>query len=172
MFLKFTRKIAIVLFFLHWVVINSCFAQNVPFQGRINEDNINIRSDSTVASEIICRVNKDERVEVLSQLYGWYRIRLPKQTPVYVRKDMLECTNYSDNPSMSCLNARALKDRINIRLKPDESSPIMGSLDKNEAVNIIKSAGDWYKIEPTQNTFGWISEIFVKEVPIREKKGR
>lgn len=164
MLLKLTCKIAITLFFLHGIVLSSCFSQNLPFQGQINEDNINIRSDSTVGSEIICRVNKGEKVEVLSQLYDWYKIRLPNQAPCYVRKDLLECTKYDNSPIMRCISVKAVRDRINVRLKPDESSPILGRMDKDETANIIKSQGDWYKIEPAQNSYGWISKIFITEV--------
>jgi uncharacterized protein YgiM (DUF1202 family) len=65
-----------------------------PFQGEINADGTNIRSDSTVSSETICVLNKGERIEIIAQLYGWYKIRLPKNAPSYIKRSFLECINY------------------------------------------------------------------------------
>jgi len=167
---------------INFILAAVFFSQNslTGFTGQVNSEGINIRSDSTTESKIICQINKGDQVEVVSELYGWYKIRLPKQAPSYVRKDLLECTSYEKavgfGNSMQiptnkpCLSARASKDRINVRLKPNESAPILGRLSKNELVNIVNTAGDWQRIEPIQNSFGWINKKFVDKAP--EKKRR
>ena len=155
-------------------------AQTPPFIGEINSEGINIRADSTTNSEIICQINKGTSVSVISELYDWDKIRLPKIAPSYVKKGLLECTSYENTygPGNSfqiqtnkrCLSATASKDRINVRLEPNESSQILGSLDKNEVVNIVKETGDWYRIEPIQNSFGWINKKFVNKTPQIERR--
>ena len=55
---------------------------------------------------------------------------------------------------------------MNIRAKPSEISPIVGIADKNEVLNITADAGNWYKIEPIQNSFGWIHKKFVSKAII------
>lgn len=144
-----------------------------PFQGEVNTNNINIRVDSTSASEVICTLNKNSKVEVLIELYNWYKIRLPKNAPCYIKKNMTDCINYkiNDRPNplpeattkKECQNAKIIKDRVNIRLKPNESSPILGIANKNETVNIITEKGEWYKIEPVQNSFGWAHKKFINK---------
>ncbi|MFA5145198.1 MAG: SH3 domain-containing protein [Candidatus Omnitrophota bacterium] len=161
-----------VLIFAFWLQFNICPAQPDPplFQGEVNADNINLRSDSSVTSEVISILNKNEKVEVVLELYEWYKIRLPKPAPCYIKKNLAECSGMS--PENKCKNARVLKNKVNIRLHPAESSPILGVADKNETVNVIKEKGDWYKIEPTQNSFGWINKIFINKAPVRDKKVR
>lgn len=143
-----------------------------PFKGVVNADNINVRSDSTVSSEVICPVSKGDTLEVISECYDWYKIRLPKNACAYIKKNMAECIN--TETGKQCLAALALKDRVNIRLRPSESSPILGRVNKNEIINIRGIKGEWYKIEPAQNSFGWIHKKFVNKTPgpTDDKEGR
>jgi len=140
-----------------------CSAQEpLPFQGETNANNINIRADSTINAQIICTVNRGEQVDVISEFYEWYKIRLPKLAPVYIKKSMVECIN-------QCENAKVLKNRVNVRLRPIESSPILGKVDKNEIIKILEGKGEWYRIEPIQNSFGWINKRFVNKISAIKK---
>jgi len=131
------------------------FAQDKTFlfQGEINANNINIRSDSTINSKIICIANRGEPVEVIRESYAWYKIRLPKRAPSFIKKNLVELIDTK--------SAKVIKNNVNIRLGPDESSPILGKADKNEVINILSESGEWYKIEPLANSFGWVHSKFV-----------
>jgi uncharacterized protein YgiM (DUF1202 family) len=155
-----------------------CFAQNripspkeltatpkhkaVLFQGEINANNINIRSDSRVGSKIICIANNGEPVEVIKESYGWYKIRLPKTAPSFIKKNLVGLVDEK--------TAKVIKDNVNIRLGPDESSPILGKADKNEVINIVEERGEWYKIEPLNNSFGWVNKKFVDKADTINKR--
>jgi uncharacterized protein YgiM (DUF1202 family) len=150
-----------------------CFAQNqdplaqestatpkhksVFFQGEINANNINIRSDSTINAKIICIANKGEPVKVIRESYEWYKIRLPKTAPSFIKKSLVGLIDEK--------TAKVIKDNVNIRLNANESSPILGKADKNEVINIIEERGEWYKIEPLANSFGWVHKKFVNLAP-------
>jgi len=133
-----------------------CFAQN--FKGEINANNINIRSDSTVSSKIICIANKGEPVEVIRESYEWYKIRLPKTAPSFIKKSLVGLIDEK--------TAKVIKDNVNIRLSPSKSSPILGKADKNEVINILEERGEWYKIEPLNSSFGWVHKKFVNRADI------
>lgn len=155
-------KVSIIVFlFVFLNLFNICPAQEFQtFQGKVNADNINIRSDSSVSSEVICNVNRGDYVEVILEFYDWHKIKLPKTAPAFIKKDLVETTDGK--------TARVLKDRVNIRLHPDLSSPIIGRVNINDAVNILEDKGQWYKIEPV-NSFGWIHKKFVnKVIPVKE----
>jgi len=68
------------------------FAQGESFlfSGKVNSDKINLRADSRVSGEEICALPRGEKVEVTLELYDWYRIRLPKPAPAYVKKDFCQ----------------------------------------------------------------------------------
>ncbi|MFH1457717.1 MAG: SH3 domain-containing protein [Candidatus Omnitrophota bacterium] len=149
-----------------------------PFQGLINEDDINIRSDSTTGASIICVGKKGTRLEVVGENYDWYEIRLPPQAPSYVSKELVECldsktvqsqgTDFAAKAPQRCQSGKILKDRVNIRLEPDLSSQILGKADQNEIVTIASETQDWYKILPIQNSFGWIHKKFISKAPAEE----
>ena len=139
-------------------------ATSVPFCGKINADNINVRADATITSAVICIFPKGKPVEVVSEAYEWYKIRLPKEAPSYLRKDLVECINMDPvtNPG-KCLSAKVIKDRINIRLSPSESSWILGKINRLTVVNILSEDRDWYRIQPVYNSFGWVNKKFVNK---------
>ncbi|MFH1888906.1 MAG: SH3 domain-containing protein [Candidatus Omnitrophota bacterium] len=135
---------------------------SVLFYGEITEDNINIRTDSTVSSEIICAVNSAEPVEVIRESYEWYKIRLPVRAPAFISKEMVE--------PIDGKTAKVKKNKVNIRLNPDRSSPILGQADKNEIINIVGEKAGWYKIEPTSGSSGWVHKKFVAKSDTVEKR--
>lgn len=164
------RKFALVALLL---ILSSgiCLSEeNYPFQGQICEDNINVRADSTVSAQPICALNKGDKVEVISGSYDWYKIRLPQKAPSYIKETLLECIAYKTN-STECQTAKATKERINIRLQPNEHSPILGKIDKDQIVTVVESKTGWCKINPIPESFGWIHKKFInKATPAEAKK--
>lgn len=147
-------------------------AAPVSFTGRINAGDINIRVDATTGSSVACVLAKGQLVEVVSEAYDWYKIRLPKIAPSYIRKDLAECINMDPvtNPE-KCSSAKIIKDRVNVRLGPSESTWVLGKVNKLTVVSILSSRGDWYKIVPVHESFGWVNKKFVdKYTPPVEKK--
>ncbi|MDD4954368.1 MAG: SH3 domain-containing protein [Candidatus Omnitrophica bacterium] len=126
------------------------------FRGNVKTDSINIRTDSSVNSEVICKVNKSETLEVLAELYDWYKVRLPTFAPSYVKKDLVLL-----NPDNTAV---VVKNNVNIRLRPDTSSRILGRVNKNEPVRVLEEKEGWYKIEPVKDSFGWIHKNFVARI--------
>jgi len=126
------------------------------FRGEVNADDINIRSDSTPSAEIVCKIDKGEAVDVLSELYGWYKIELPADAPSFINKSLLGLDNDK--------TAKVLKDNVNIRLRADTSAPILGRVNKGHAVKVLEERGDWCRIEPLANSYGWIHKNFVNKV--------
>ena len=151
------------------------FAQDFQkFNGEITSDNINIRVDSTVGSDIICALKKHDKVEVTAELYDWYKVRLPKNAPSFVKKSFFKCMPSQPSHSLgaaipvknetACVSAIALKDKINVRLKPSENSQILGKVKSDEIVNVLSDSGGWLKIEPIRDSFGFVNKKFVNKL--------
>jgi len=168
-----TGRLASIFLLLSSIFCATVFAATpAGFNGQINADNINVRVDATVGSALICSLAKGEIVEVVAEAYDWYKIRLPKEAPSYVKNDLVECINSDPvtNPG-KCLSAKIIKDRINIRLGPSESSWILGKADKLTIVNILAQKNGWYKIQPIYQSYGWVNKKFVsKEITLPKKQ--
>lgn len=126
------------------------------FKYEVNANSINIRSDSTTSAQIICMVNKGDSVYLVRESYGWYKIRLPSSAPAFISKSLVTII---DNSS-----ARVAKDKVNVRLTPNTSSAIIGKLNIDTVVKVLEDQGEWYRIEPTDNCYGWINKKFVNKV--------
>ena len=123
---------------------------------QVNASNINVRSDSTVSSLVICTLARGELVQVVSKAYEWYKIRLPKNAPSFIKKEFLVML---DNKT-----AKVSGDNVNIRLEPLDSSAILGRVKENEVVLVLEESGGWCRIEPVNNSFGWVHSRFLKRL--------
>ncbi|MFH0738694.1 MAG: SH3 domain-containing protein [Candidatus Omnitrophota bacterium] len=130
------------------------------FEAEVKASNINVRSDSTVTSQLICTVDKRDTVEVVSQAYEWYKIRLPKSAPSFIKKELVVML---DNRA-----AKVVGNNVNVRLGPGDSSSILGEVRENEVINVLEEVEGWYKIEPVNNSFGWVHSRFVKPLDKKE----
>ncbi|MBI4708574.1 MAG: SH3 domain-containing protein [Candidatus Omnitrophica bacterium] len=153
-----------------------CFAQETtfPFIGQSESENVNLRTDATINSQVICTLSKNEQIEVISESFEWYKIRLPNNAPSFVKKNLTECIGQkpaiSPEEKTECKTAKITKNRVNIRLAPNETAPILGVSLNNEAVNIISEEQGWYKIEPIPNSFGWVHKKFISKIEIKKEE--
>ncbi|MCX5669075.1 MAG: SH3 domain-containing protein [Candidatus Omnitrophica bacterium] len=135
---------------------------------------MNVRVDSSVGAEVICTLAQGELVEVVWGVYDWYKIRLPKEAPAYIKKNLLECNDVNADfalQSGKCLSAKVIKDKVNIRLSPTESAWILGKVDKATVVDIIADEEGWYKIHPVYQSYGWVNKKFVnKDLVVAQKQ--
>lgn len=173
------NKIILVVFFISVLYCGMSYAEDsFPFAGEINSEGINMRSDATVASTEICHLQKKTRVEVIRESYGWYKVRLPQDVPCYINKDMADCIVTSQpgtgqaQINKECQTVRVIRDNVNLRLSPTQSSPILGRAEKGEILTVIKETGSWYKVSGAKNAFGWINKRFVTRILPKQESGR
>jgi len=148
-----------LLLFLGFSIIPGFCGQDFLFTGQVNSDNINIRSDATVTSAVICLANKGDEIGVVKDYFDWYKIRLPEQAVSYINKDLVSLLPIEKNPNAK--TAKVEKDNVNIRNAPSQTGTIIGKAGKNEVLAIVSEIGQWYQIKPPANSFGWINKRFV-----------
>ena len=151
-------KLGIILASLLTQVFFSYSAQagQVLLQGEVNSNNINIRSDSSISSEVICTVNRGENLDIISELYGWYKVRLPSIAPSFIKKDFVLLIEGK--------TTKVASNNVNIRLRPDTKSPILGKVNRDDTVSVIGDSGDWYRIQPVISSTGWINKSFITKL--------
>lgn len=162
------KKSAAAIFFIFLGFASASGAESAKSKLCSNSDNINVRSDSTISSSVICLLNKGESIEVVSERFDWYKIRLPKHSPCYIRKDLTSCierkpaeiTPAAEKNVHNCISIKVTKQKVNIRLGPSESSPIIGRANQNEVLSVVAEAAGWYRIEPPGESFGWVNKQF------------
>lgn len=155
-------SLIIAVFLLSMILVSPVFpAAFDSFLGQISSDGINVRADSTTSSDIVCVLNRGDKVLVVAEKYDWCRIVMPKACPSFIKKDFVL--------SIDDKSGKVSASRVNVRMKPDESSVILGKADNGEIINIIGESGSWYRIEPINNSFAWVNKKFVQKAPETNK---
>jgi len=130
----------------------SLFAANIYI---VENNGVNIRQDSTISSLSIGLLNKGQKIEVLEEKYGWFKVILPKQFSCYVATPYLQSTSKG--------TAKVNASKLNLRTSPSLESQIIGSLSKNAVVSVTKRNKEWTKIKCYPYANGWIHAKFLRK---------
>ena len=122
----------------------------IPFTGKITANKVRIRANADLDSPVISQINKDELVLVVGEKGNYYAVKPFEDSKVYVFR-----TYIIDNVVEA--------NKVNIRLKPDNNSPILGQLKNKEKVNgaVYKKDGKWLEIAPPENVCFYISKEYI-----------
>ena len=124
--------------------------QYLPVYATVLTDKVNIRAGGGLNFEILGQLNKGNRIVVLGEEYGWYKLKLPKHAAVFVHKDYVEETG------------TVTANKLRVRAGSGINFNVLGILRKGEVVDILNREGDWLKIAPPDNCIGWIKEEHLK----------
>lgn len=128
----------------------------LPFVGVITEDNVNIRAGQSSNFEKLTSLDKDAPVLVLDKSYSWYKIKLPKQSSNFISSKYL---NFIDSKI-----AEVTANKVNVRARPTDKSSVLGQVNKGDKLDVIQISKDWVEIKAISNSYGWVSEEFIKFV--------
>lgn len=136
-----------------------------PESATAKQDNINVRGQASMGSEVITHLKKGEPVTVLESVSmkkpkadepaHWYRIALPPHVSVWVH------SSYVDT------NTATIKARkLNLRGGPGENYSVVGRLQKGDTVKPIDAKGEWLKIATPTNAFGFVASHLLERAPM------
>nr|WP_050608044.1 SH3 domain-containing protein [Clostridium niameyense] len=127
---------------------------------------LNVRSSTNTSSKIMGSLKHGSSVNIISQVGSWYKIKYGSSI-AYVNSNYISldnnCTTNSNTNSNSNKNNISSKgtgtvklsnsnSKLNIRISPNTSSKIIGSLNNGDSVNITGKSGQWYQIKYGSST--------------------
>lgn len=110
-------------------------------EGVINADGVNLRSKPSLEADILTKIKSEEKVTVLSDADGWYRIKYGKLSG-YV-KEQFVTVHVTDLQ----IKATLVKDKVNMRKGPGTDADLVQQLACYTEVTIIGTFGDWDQIK-------------------------
>ena len=125
-----------------------------PFLGEVTTDRVNVRAGQSVNFETLYQLNKGDQVVVVARAFGWYKIRLPTMAKSYVSEKYVQFLNNK--------SARITADEVNIRGGAGINHTVLGQLPPGTEVRILEKLEGWYRIEPVEGIYGWVTDEFVK----------
>ena len=119
------------------------------------EDKINVRVDSTVLSDSLGQLSKDQRVEVSKEKYDWYNIILPRSFECYVSLEFTE--------EVSDTVVRINASKVNLRSQPSLESNIMGVAPRDATFLVTGKNKNWLRVRGHPYLKGWVHKKFLEQ---------
>ena len=128
-----------------------------PFEGEIVSERVYVRGGDGINYTVLTVASQGDRVSVKGQRFSWLAILVPKNCTVWVHKSMLEV-------GQDGKQATLVKDRVNVRARPDPEGDILGQLARSAQVKVVDEDGDWAGIAPPPQLRAWVHSRFVRKV--------
>ena len=135
-----------------------------PEPGVAKQNNINVRGQASINSEVIGHLQKNDPITILELVTlkkpkqdepaHWFRIALPPQIGVWVHSIYVDTTTSTVKPR-----------RLNLRGGPGENYSIVGRLEKGATVKTVETKNGWLKIETPTNAFGFVAAHLAERTP-------
>jgi uncharacterized protein YgiM (DUF1202 family) len=127
-----------------------------PGPAVVKQDNVNVRGQATITSEVVGHLKKGDHVTVLEEIVlahpkvdepaQWAKIALPTNVAVWVHGGFINPTSKTVVPN-----------RLNLRGGPGENYSVLGRLDKGATVHPWETKGEWLKIEPPASAYAFVA---------------
>ncbi len=115
----------------------------------VNVDILNMRSGPSTSYRVIKMLNKDNKVEVISENNGWSKIKSDGRLG-YVASRYIESTSSDSKPTPPTNEVKFEKEvttnGLNVRSGPSTSYQIVGKLNTGDKVGVISEINGWSKI--------------------------
>ncbi|MBA7493762.1 hypothetical protein ES702_04324 [subsurface metagenome] len=130
--------------------------------GEITGDSVNIRAGANINYEILAKLNKADKVSILSSGFGWCEIELPAGCFAWIHSDYVSVPH----PPVEGEKVSGLVtgNSVRVRARPLLKCSVLSQVNKGDKVVVVGLEGDWFKIEPPKDCTGWVHSDYVRIV--------
>ena len=137
----------------------------VPESAVAKQNNVNVRAQAAIGSEIVTHLQKGQTVTVLEEVTlkkpktdepaKWFRIMLPTNTTAWVNGEFINASNKTVKPK-----------RLNFRAGPSEDHSVLGRLEQGAIVTVLADKNGWLKIETPADAHGFVAAHLLSKEPL------
>ncbi|WP_332833517.1 SH3 domain-containing protein [Clostridium perfringens] len=111
----------------------------------ISSEDIGLRKGADSSHEIITSIPSGARVNIIDKVSkDWYKVSYKDFTGYLQAKDIRVLGDELNQDNVGLISA----NQLNVRTSPNENGQVIGTLHKNDKVNVLdKSLDGWYKID-------------------------
>ncbi len=146
--IKIIFKISMAVFTFLWILPDAAFAQK---RLSVNVSIANMRSGPGSNHDVLWQTEQYHPVQIIKKQNDWYQIKDYENDRAWIHKSLLS--------NIPC--AITIKDKCNVRSKPDKKSRILFVSEKGVPFKVIGKKGNWIKIEHSDGDVGWIYKTLV-----------
>lgn len=125
-------------------------AQEVPFDGVVAEDHVEVRAGAGRAYYVVGQLDAGVGVRVDEMIYGWYKVEPPKGVFSYVSKANVDVKGDGKKGVVN-------ENRTDVKAAsvdgPGKSYRAQVVLNRGDAVEVIGEDGDFYRVVPPGDAY-------------------
>ena len=131
------------------------FAENssfTPFTGKVIADKVRIRTTPDLEGHILNQINKETLLLIVGEKNDFYAIKPSPETKLYIFRSYVIDNIIEAN-------------QVNVRLKPDLNSPILGQLKNKQKIEgtVYKNDSKWLEISPPEGISFYVAKDYISK---------
>ncbi|WP_035052919.1 N-acetylmuramoyl-L-alanine amidase [Carnobacterium pleistocenium] len=160
-----------------WLIENTEVSAATNKMGIVTGQEVNIRTESNINSDILGKVTNGTELTVLFQQEGWTQVQYNGQV-AWISSDLIEISETAtetttvavakdDSATIQTVTTRSAG--TNIRNSASISSSVVETAEKGESFNYLSTEGDWYQVELPDGQTGyvanWVVDLSADQTP-------
>ncbi|RME76638.1 MAG: SH3 domain-containing protein [Planctomycetota bacterium] len=124
--------------------------ESFPRPMEVCRDRVHLRAGPSTAYEVVAKLVRGTRVQVIGRAYDWYRVELSTPVPVYVASRLVE----RKGKQVGIVRA----DRVNVRARASLQATVLGQLDAGAPVRVLAEQDGWLRIAAPEGIAFYLHE--------------
>ena len=131
----------------------------------ITANSLNVRSESNTTSTVVGKLQKGNRVTVLSKKNNWYQIS-HNSIKGWIHEDFTKIVTSGSQSSAvtSKQSATVTASSLNVRDSGSLNGKVTGSLTKGSKVSVLREINNWSEIEFNNGKKGWVAGWYLEKI--------
>ncbi len=129
--------------------------------GTVIASSLNVRTGPGINNSVKGYLHKGDNVIILGESDGWLNVQLPNKATGWVSAKYISISS-KDDSSTSKQKGIVTVTTLNVRSGAGTNNDIISKVHKNEVLTILEESNNWFKIQLSNSTIGWVSGDYVK----------
>lgn len=148
-------KIFIIIWSLLCFGVSHAQAQETfPFVAKVTAKSVHLRAGPNANFESLDQLENGDEFIVVDASFDWRKVKLPADAKAYVHAGFVKDLGQGVG--------QVTGNRLNIRAAALTNASIIGQSKKGDLIRIFEKKDDWLRIEPPDQSFGWILKDFIE----------
>ena len=152
------KKLVLTLSLLCFGCITADAQEVFPFVAKVKAKTANVRAGQNTNFESLSQLTQGTQIVVVGSSFEWRKIKLPADAKAFVNAGFVKDLGEGIG--------EVTGNRLNIRAAALMNASIVGQLKKGDLVRVLEKKDDWYRIEPTQESFGWVHNDLIEKTDV------
>jgi len=161
-FMNKLKKVSVIFIFLCLLLITNAYASTAT----VDVSAARLRKEANTTSNVLTKIYKNEKVEILETEGDWYKVKYKNQTG-YLKKDLVkeDVSEKKDNESTYDSSSQpadsskvTIKNNTAVRFTPNMMSNSIIQVEAGKELTKVTELGNWVQV--TDGIFtGWVLKI-------------